>query len=62
MKGGKVANLVDWDSEDNYDELLERERAHREEIKIRKAFKRFAESTNPKKGKVQHSRTSTRGI
>nr|QMP83282.1 MAG: hypothetical protein [Caudoviricetes sp.] len=62
MKGGKVANLVDWDNEENYDELLEREREYREQIKVRKAFKRFAEPTNPKKGKVQYSRTTTRGI
>lgn len=62
MKGGKVANLIDWDNDENYDEFIEREREYKEEIKLRKAFKRFAESKNPKKGKLQHSRTPSRGI
>lgn len=62
MKGGKVANLVDWDNEENYEELLERERAYKEQIKIRKAFKRFAESKNLNEGKVRNTRTSSRRI
>lgn len=56
MKRGKVANLIDW-NDDEYDEVLERETARKQELKLLKAFKRFAESRNTEKGKLQNTRS-----
>jgi len=39
MKRGKVANLVNWNTEDEYDELIEKEIQRKQEINLHKSFK-----------------------
>ncbi len=53
MKAGKIYNK-EWD--DEYDEFLETETRRKEELKLVKAFKKFAEPRNPEKRKLSNSR------
>lgn len=57
---GKKTNLMNWDYE--YDEFLEYQEAVKQGIKIRKAFKRFAESSGNTKKKVSDSGTFARRV
>lgn len=56
MKCGKKGNLFNW-NDDEYDEVLERETVRKQELKLLKAFKRFAEPKSPEKGKLQNTRS-----
>lgn len=59
MKKGKVANLVDWNTEDEYDELIEKEILRKQEVNLHKSFKRYADSIIADSRKLQSTRKST---
>lgn len=60
MKRGKVANLVDWNTEDEYDELIEKEIQRKQEINLHKSFKRYADTVLAESRKLRSAGKSSR--
>lgn len=61
MKVGKLSNNIDWESEE-YDEFLEREALKKQEIKLIKAFRKFVEPKDSKKGRIRDSELSNQRV
>lgn len=59
MKRGKVANLIDWNSEDEYDELIEQEIKRKQDIAAIKSFKRYADTVVAESRKLSNTRKSS---
>ena len=62
MKRGKVANLIDWNSEDEYDEFVEQEIKRKQDIAALRSFKRYADSIISESRKVQNSKSYSKRI
>lgn len=56
MRRGKVANLVNWDTEDEYEEFIQQEIQRKQDINLHKSFKRYADTIINESRKLSNTR------